>query len=131
MVECAFCRRSFAAHFVVEVFSKVRWRGNSFDAYQAQGKLGLAVAKALGYDPTKSAEFAQFVSRVSIRDFREKPGPVVGPFNPDEGETWEFHVGFNEAPAGEQLAAAQQAAVTALREIQNYVRVELQARSAA
>jgi hypothetical protein len=122
-VRCRLCDETFAEHVTIHARASVHWRGKSFDAEEAQGSVGLQVMSALGLDVADPKAMDAFLEGTHIEAFREDPmgvEPWQGEKEQDEGEDWEFHLGFREALDGEGRRAAAEAARDAIADHDNF-----------
>ncbi len=89
----------------------VHWRGKSFDSEEVEGALGLELMTALGLDARDPGAMDEFLAEVEVESFREDPmgtQPWRGEKDVEEGEDWEFHVGFHRTlTPGEREDAAE------------------------
>lgn len=95
---CPRCLMSFPQHIVVRARCTRRWRGHNFDAAQAQGSVGAAVARALGIPVKTTPELEAFYKRAYVKCYGEGTEPNPGAaFDVLQGEDFEFHVGLRVA----------------------------------
>lgn len=123
---CPLCREAFAAHFAHRAFCAARWRGASFDAAAAKGAVGIAVMDALGWTAREPGALDRFQARVRVEAYRATPPADLNSeerFDPAEGEWWEFHVGFRDAPPAGVAEKAATLVGEALARSRNYSRV--------
>lgn len=86
---------AFPQHVVVRARCTRRWRGHNFDAAQAQGAVGAAVARALGLTVKTTPELEAFYQRAFVKCYGQGLDPNPGAaFDVLEGEDFEFHVGL-------------------------------------
>lgn len=126
MEPCPLCREPFAAHVALRAFCSARWRGASFDAQAAKGAIGIATMDALGWSAREPGALDRFQSRVRVEAYRATPPEGLNPedkFDPSEGEWWELHVGFRDAPPDGVVEKAAALAAEALARARNYSRV--------
>lgn len=98
-LRCRLCDARFADHVVVHARSSIHWRGKSFDAQEVRGAIGLRVMEALGRDADDPRAMDAFLEETHVEAFREDPmgvEPWQGEKDREEGEDWEFHLGFRE-----------------------------------
>lgn len=101
---------SFSRHVVVKARCTKRWRGHNFDAANAEGNVGAAVAGALGLSVRTTADLEAFLRRAFVKAYGQGLDPNPGAvFDVNEGEAYEFHVGLRGA-ADEATAVAVEAA---------------------
>lgn len=101
---CPRCLMSFPQHVNVRARCTKRWRGHNFDAAQAQGAVGAAVARALGVSAKSTADLEAFYKRAYVKAYGQgveaNPGAA---FDVLEGEDFEFHVGMRQPVDEETL----------------------------
>lgn len=122
---CPECREPFAAHFAVRARCRVRWRGASFDAQAAKGAIGIAVLDALGWSAREAGTLDRLQDRVRIEAYRAVAPDDLNPherIDPNEGEWWEFHVGFRSETPPSVVEDATRGVVSALARARNYER---------
>lgn len=110
---------TFPQHVVIHARCTRSWRGHNFDAAQATGAVGAAVARALGVRARTTAELEAFYRRAFVKCYGEGTEPAPGAaFDVLTGEDFEFHIGLRqplddatlakvEAEAREALAASR------------------------
>lgn len=119
---CPRCLMAFPAHVVVAARCTKRWRGHNFDAAAAEGRLGAAVADALGMRVKTTQELEAFMRRVFVRAYGEglDPNPAAV-FDPQVGEAFEFHVGLRDAGDAARAKELEDVARRAVAESRNFV----------
>jgi hypothetical protein len=102
---------AFRHHVVVKARCGKRWRGANFDQAAAEGNVGAAVAGVLGMGVRTTRDLEAFLRRAVVKSYGQAldPNPAA-PFDPEEGEAFEFHVGLREDVPPETLAALERAA---------------------
>lgn len=116
-LRCRLCDARFADHVVVHARSSIHWRGKSFDAQEVRGAIGLRVMEVLDRDADDPRAMDAFLEETHVEAFREDPmgvEPWQGEKDREEGEDWEFHLGFREPldeGAREPVAEAARQAV--------------------
>lgn len=112
-LRCRLCDAVFAEHVVVHARSAIHWRGKSFDAEEVQGAIGLRVMEALGRDAGDPRAMDAFLEETHVEAFREDPmgvEPWKGEKDREEGEDWEFHLGFRDPVDEADLETVAEAA---------------------
>lgn len=112
----------FQHHLVVRARCTKRWRGANFDQAAAEGALGGAVARVLDLPVRSTADLERFYEVAFVRAYGEPldPNPAA-PFDPDEGQAFEFHVGLREGLAAAKLAEVERAARDAVAGSRHFV----------
>lgn len=112
----------FQHHFVVKARCTKRWRGANFDAAAAQGNLGAAVAAALGLPARTSRDLEALLHHAVVKMYGEglDPNPAAV-FDPNVGESFEFHVGLRASLDADGLAKVEQAAREAIAKSRHFV----------
>lgn len=113
---------SFPQHVVIRARCTKRWRGHNFDAAQAQGAVGAAVARALGMSVRTTPELEQFYKRAYVKCYGEGLDPNPGAaFDILSGEDFEYHIGLREAVSEDVLKRVEHEAREALRQSRHFV----------
>ena len=112
----------FPHHVVVRARCTKRWRGANFDQAAADGAVGAAIARALGLGIKSQAELERFYEKAFVRSYAQPldPNPET-PFDPNEGQAFEFHVGLREPAAAEKVVAIERAAREAVAGSKHFV----------
>jgi hypothetical protein len=106
---------TFPQHVVIRAKCTRRWRGHNFDAAQAQGAVGAAVARALGVSARTTPELEAFYKRAYVKCYGEGLDPNPGAaFDILQGEDFEFHVGLRQPVDDVTLKAIESEARSAL-----------------
>lgn len=111
----------FPHHLVVKARCTKRWRGANFDAANAEGNVGAAVAGVLGVGVRTSGDLEAFLRRAFVRAYGEglDPNPAQV-FDVGEGEAFEFHVGLREPADAETVARVERAAREAVAKSRSF-----------
>lgn len=113
---------AFPQHVVVRARCTRRWRGHNFDAAQAEGAVGAAVARALGMSVRTTPELEAFYQRAYVKAYGEGLDPDPGAaFRVLQGDDFEFHVGLRVAVDEATLARAEEEARAALAASRRFV----------
>lgn len=118
---CPRCLIAFPAHVVVRARCRKRWRGANFDEAAARGNVGAALAAALGVRTRTTPELEAFLRRVFVRSYGAGlPLNPDDPFDPDEGEPFEFHVGLRDPADAARAQELEAVARDALAKSRNF-----------
>lgn len=117
---CPVCRTPHAQHFIVHGRTLSPWRGKSFDADAAVGRVGLAMMGVLEMDPQNALAFRDFTDHVTIH-------PYPGERTPGHAGTdkWDVHVGVSGVIPEALLPALAKAAEAAVRGAPGFVEARL------
>lgn len=112
---------SFPQHIVLKARCTRRWRGHNFDAAQAEGAVGAAVARALGLSVRTTPELEAFYKRAYVKAYGQgiEPNPGAA-YDVLEGEDFEFHVGLRAAVAEDLLKTIEHEAREAVAASRNF-----------
>jgi hypothetical protein len=113
---------AFPQHIVVRARCTKLWRGHNFDAAQAQGAVGAAVARVFGLSVKTTPELEALYKRAYVKCYGQGIDPNPGAaFDVIQGEDFEFHIGLRVGIDAETLSRVEQETRAAVASSRHFV----------